>query len=74
MVEMQQQALVSIEKSQPEKVVVYKRSPGPHHDIQEAEPAMTLFHRHLRPERRIAVHMLDVVGHCGIGIVYQRML
>src|SRR5581483_4641183 len=72
MIEMQQQPLAPIQKAKPEKVVIDERSPGPQHNVYETEAVIPLVHRHLGPKRRVAVHVLDVIGEGGVGVMDQR--
>src|SRR5208337_173463 len=70
-VQMQQQALAAVKKSEAEKIVVDKRKQWPQHDVDHAESDFALGHNHLRAQRRVAVHVLDVVGERGVGVVDQ---
>src|SRR5450631_3043731 len=74
MVEVQQQALAPVEETEAEKVVVGKRRQRMQDDVDHAEPhsASALGHDHLRAQRRVAVHVLDVVGERGVGVVKER--
>src|SRR5882757_9999989 len=71
-VKMQQQSLVSVEKSQPQKIVVYKCEPGPNRNINYAESGWSLGHNHLRAQRRVAIHVFDVVGNSRVRMVQNR--
>src|ERR1700757_3031353 len=69
MVKVQQQSLAAIKKSKPEEIVVEEGKQRPQDDVDETEPNWALGDNHLRPERRVAVHVLDVVGQSGVRVV-----
>src|SRR5208337_4508224 len=68
-VEVQQQALPAIEKSEAEKIVINEGCERAQGDIEQAESAAALGHCHLRAERRVAVHVVDIIGERGVGVV-----
>ena len=69
MVKMQQQSFAAIQKTQTKKVVVDKREPGPDHDVDYAESRTPLRHGHFRAQRRIAIHVIDVIGKGRVGVM-----
>src|SRR5262249_31900263 len=71
MIEMQQQPFPSIQKSQPEKIVVDKSSPRTQHDVENAEAHPPLRCDHFCAQRRVAIHVIEVVGQSGIGMVKE---
>ena len=71
MIQVQQQSFPAIEESEAEKIVVDEREHRPQDDVDETEPHFPFGDHHLCPERRVAVHVLDVVGECGVGMVYE---
>ena len=62
---MEQQSFAAIEKPKPQKIVIEKCKPWPDHDVDQAESDAPFGHDHLRPQRRITVHMIDVVDSVG---------
>ena len=73
MVEVEQQAFAAVEESEAEDVVVNKRGGRAGGDIDHAEAAVSLDDRHLGSQRRIAVHVLDIVGKIRVGVMDERM-
>src|SRR5271170_7631429 len=69
---MQQQTLPSVEKAEPDEIVVDKSQQGPDRDIGKAEAAVTFTHCNLCAHRRVAVHVIDIAAQRWIGIVQQR--
>ena len=69
MVEVQQQAFAAVEKSEAEKIVVDKRDQRTQDDVDDAERTLPFGDDHLRAQRRVAVHVLDVVGERRVGMV-----
>ena len=69
MVEVQQQAFAAVEKSEAEKIIVDKRRQRPQDDVEQAEAAVALGDCHFRAQGRIAVHVVDVIGERGVGVV-----
>src|SRR5215472_7786478 len=70
-IQVQQQAFAPVEKSETEKVVVDKGEPGPQHNVAETETDFAFRRHHLRSQRGIAVHVLDVVGEGRVGVMNQ---
>ena len=48
--------------------------PRPDHNIDHAKAFALLLDLHLRPERRVFVHVLDVTGESGVGVMEQWLL
>ena len=71
MIEVQQQALASVEKSEAEKVVVEECGRRANDDVEDAEAHAASGDNDLRAERRVAVHVIEVVGEGGVGVVDQ---
>src|SRR5450432_153033 len=70
MVEMQQQAFPSVEEAEAEHIVVDERRRWSKNNVDHAEPHPAVFRNdHLRAQRRVLVHVLDVIGEVGIGMV-----
>src|SRR5579864_3722597 len=69
MVQVQQESFFAIEETESNKIVIEKCQERPHGDIQEAESDLAFGNHHLRAERRVAVHVLDVIGDCRVGVV-----
>src|SRR5580658_101119 len=70
-IEVQQQALATIEKAEAKKKVVDERCEGTHDDVEHAEAALAFGDYHLGAEGGVTVHMVDVVGEGGVGVVEQ---
>ena len=68
---MQQQPFAPVEEPEAEEIVVEEGEQGTHDDIDKAEAGVAFADDHLRAEQGVAVHMLDVVGERGIGVVDQ---
>ena len=68
---MQQQALASIEKSEPKKVVVGESQQGASDNVGETESAVTFGECHLSAHRRIAVHVVNVAAKRWVGVMDQ---
>src|SRR5579872_663700 len=66
---MQEQAFAAVEEAQAEKVVVNEGENGTEDNVRDAEADFALGGDHFCTERRIAVHVVDVVGEGGIGVV-----
>lgn len=62
MVQVQEQALAPVEKSETKKIVVNERCRGSQHDVNHAETDGTLCGDHFCSERRVTVHVAKVVG------------
>src|ERR1700722_3536129 len=73
-VKMQQQPLATVEKAKAEEVVVNERCQRSEQNVNRAEPhsAAAIGHNHLRAQRRVAIHVLNVVGECWVGMVDER--
>ena len=71
-VEVQQQSFTSVEKTQTEKIVVNEGQAGPQRDVDHAESGTPLGHGHLRSQRRVAVHVVDVIGNRGVRMMQDR--
>src|SRR5579863_7072938 len=69
MVEVQQQAFAAIEESEAEEIVVEEREHRTENDVDEAEADFAFSHDHLRAERGVAVHVVDVVGESWVGVM-----
>src|SRR5487761_1637880 len=74
-VEMHQKAFAAIQKTQPQHVVIKKAKVGSHHDVphKTERPARDapLRRKHLRAQGAVAVHVLNVAGERGIGVVEE---
>src|SRR5579864_1210179 len=70
-IKVQEEALAPIKKSEAKDVVVEERSRRTDHDVEHAEAALALGDDHLRAERGVAVHVVDVVGERGVGVVEE---
>ena len=53
-------------------IVVEKRGRRAQDDVESAESHAALGDNHLRAQRRVAVHVVDVVGKRGVGVVDER--
>ena len=74
MVEMQEQAFAAIQKAEPKEVVVDESGDRTHDDVEHAEAARAgRFRGHLCAQRRVAVHVVNVVGEGGIGMVDESV-
>src|SRR5215471_812303 len=71
MVQVQQQSLAAVKKSKAEEIVVDEGEHRPQDDVDEAETHRAPGNNHLRPERGVAIHVLDVVGERRVGMVQQ---
>ena len=72
MVKVQKQALTTIKKSQPKKIVVDEGSERAEKDIEQAEAPFATGDHHFSAERRVAVHVVDVLIERGVGMVDER--
>ena len=68
---MEEQPFASIEETEAEKIVVDETSEWAQDDIEEAEAALAMSDCHLRAQRRVVVHVIDVVGQSGIRVVEE---
>src|ERR1039458_7555293 len=68
-VEVQKQAFAAVEKSEAEKIIVDKRREWTQDDVEQTEAAAAFGDCHLRAQRRVAVHVVDVVCERGVGVV-----
>ena len=69
MVEVQEQALAAVEKSEAEEIVVDERCDRADDYVEQAETALVFRDGHFRAQGRVAVHVIDVVGEGGVGVV-----
>ena len=69
MVEMEQQTFPAIKKTQTKEIVIDEREPRSDRDVDQAEPGVPVGSNHLRAQRRVAVHVVDVIGERGIGVM-----
>src|SRR3984885_6576510 len=69
MIEVQKQSFAAVEKSESKKIVVGEGGDWPQDDVEHAEAARAFSDCHLRTKGGIAVHVVDVVGEGGIGVV-----
>ena len=69
---MKQQSFAAVEESEAKKIVVDERRQRTHDDVDHAELGFSLHHDHLRAQRRVTVHVFDVVGERGVRVVEQR--
>ena len=65
--------LHGLEKSETEEIVVDECRRRAHDDVEHAEAAVALGDCHLRAEGRVAVHVVDVIGEGGVGVVEERV-
>src|SRR5580700_6841548 len=70
-VQVQEEPLASIEKAEPDEIVVNESQQRPNHDIGNAEPAVTFGHCNLGAHRGIAVHVIDITPQRRICVVQQ---
>src|SRR5579864_5670513 len=71
MIEVQQQAFASVKETEAEEIVVEECCQRTQDNVDDAEADPACCHDHLRAQGRIAVHVLDVVGERGVGMVEQ---
>ena len=72
---MQQQAFAAVEEASAQDVVVEKRQARADHDIEEAESNGTIAgHGHLRAQRRVTIHVLQVAFERGISVMQKMIL
>ena len=71
MVEMQEQAFAAIEEAEAEDVVVNEGGNRSEYDIQDAEAGVAFGDGHLGAQRGLAVHVVEVVGEGGVGVVEE---
>ncbi len=69
MVEVQEQAFAAVEKSEAKKIVVDEGCERAQDDVEQAEAAVAFGDGHLGAEGGVAVHVVDVVGQGGVGVV-----
>ncbi len=69
MVEVQKQAFAAVEEAEAEEIVVDECCARAQDDIEHAEAALAFSYCHLRAEGRVAVHVVDVIGEGGVGVV-----
>src|SRR5437588_4509371 len=72
MVEVQQQAFATVEEAEPEKIVIDESKERAQDDVDETEANFAFSDEHLGAERGIAVHVLDVIGERGVGVMENR--
>jgi hypothetical protein len=68
-VEVQEEAFAAVEESEAEKIVVDEREDRAEHDVDEAEANLAFGDDHLGVKRRVAVHVINVVGESRVGVV-----
>lgn len=73
MVEVQEQAFAAVEESKAEKIIVEEGEERAEDDVDEAEADFAFGHDHLGAQRGVAVHVVDVVGEVGVGVVEERV-
>ena len=71
MVKVQQKTFAAVEETKAKKIVVNESRQWPQYDVDDAEADLTLRHDHLRTQRRVAVHVLDVVGERRVGVMKE---
>src|ERR1700674_1457822 len=69
MVEVQQQAFAAVQETEAKEVVVNKGGYRPQENFEHTESARPIGFGPPRIERRVSVHVVDVVGECGVGMV-----
>ncbi len=69
MIEVEEQSFAAIQESKAEEIVVDECRHGSNHNVEDAEADSTLGDEHLGAEGRIAVHVIDVIGEGGVGVV-----
>ena len=74
MIEVEQETFSSIEKAETEDVVVGEGRPRADDDVEEAETARALGNCHLGAEGGVVVHVVDVVGQGGVGVVEEGVV
>src|SRR5208282_5390041 len=74
MVEMEKQAFAAVKEAEAEDVVVEERGQRAQDDVEQAKAAMAVGDSHLGSKGRIAVHVVDVVGEGGIGVVEEGVV
>jgi len=72
MVKVQKQALATIKESQPKKIVVDESPKRAQKNIEQAEAALAPGDRHFSAERRVAVHVVNVIIERGVGMMDER--
>src|SRR5260221_2994155 len=70
-IEVQQQAFFAVEEAEAEEVVVNESKPRANNDIDKTEAFLAISDRHLRTQRRVLVHVLNVAGEGGVGVVKE---
>src|SRR5579872_1551078 len=72
-VDVMQQGFAAIKKSEADEVVIHKRAPGAEKDVEEegreGAADAAFFEGDLCTQRGVAVHVLYVQVHVGIGVV-----
>src|SRR5579864_919176 len=74
MIDMQQESLAAVEKSEAEKIVVKERQLWTDDDVDQTEVAVSLRDCDLRSRRRITIHVVNVATQGRVGIVNERVL
>src|SRR5271165_3746768 len=73
-VEVQQQAFTAVEEAAAQNVVIEERESRADNDVYEAEAHGPFGYGHLRAQRRVAIHVVEIAVERGIGVMKEMVL
>ena len=73
-IHVKQKSFFAVQEAEPKNVVIDKGCERTQGQIEGCESDWAFCDHHVGSQGRIAIHVFDVVGDCGIGMVDQRAI